>query len=414
MLDYAPELKSDVLTLVTDRLVKIDVQVQVDLEALDDEDGEEIVQEIPDLKKIEDEDEADDSDSDSDSVMSDDIQDAEAVRLKAVKENIVKVDTLIDLLFQYYSPVFSSGSTLEQENALDLLFSHFHTIILPTYRSRHTQFLLFHYSQTNDILVDRFAATCIQLIFDKRKPAILRQSAAAYLASFVARGAHVSAQVVRDVFDLLSNHLEALRVEHEPTARGPDLRRYSSFYCMVQALLYIFCFRWRDLATVDGEPVDDDFDPEQDELTFDPSIREPLSQAIYSKLNPLKVCSPAIVGEFARIAHHLRFLYVYPKLETNKHVRLISTRSLTDITANQPNRDTVDSLSGAFQLDAYFPFDPYQLPTSKRWLEGDYVEWKGLPGLDRREADTEEEELDVDDEEDVEEEGTATDSDDDE
>ena len=406
LLDYAPELKSEVLTLITDRLVKIDVQVQVDLEDLEDEDGDQIVQEIPDLQELDDE---EPGDSDSDSVMSDDVQDGEAMRMKAIKANIAKVDTIIDLLFQYYSPVFTSGSTLEQENSLDLLFSHFNTIMLPTYRSRHTQFLLFHFGQTNDILVDRFAATCIQIILDKRKPAILRQSAAAYLASFVARGAHVPSHVVRDVFDLLSNHLDTLRKEHEPFARGPDLRRYSSFYCMVQALLYIFCFRWRDLATQDGEPVGAEFDPAQDELTFDPSVREQLSQGIYSKLNPLKVCSPAIVGEFARIAHHLRYLYVYPKLETNKRLRLTTTRSLADTNLNQPNRDTVD-LGDAVQLDAYFPFDPYQLPRSKRWLDGDYVEWKGVPGMDKMEADTEEDDINVDDEDDRSI-GTATESD---
>ena len=33
------------------------------------------------------------------------------------------------------------------------------------------------------------------------------------------------------------------------------------------------------------------------------------------------------------------------------------------------------------QLDAFFPFDPYQLPKSKRWLEGDYMVWKGVPGM---------------------------------
>jgi hypothetical protein len=35
--EYAPELKSDIFALITDRLVKIDVQTQVDLDELDDE-----------------------------------------------------------------------------------------------------------------------------------------------------------------------------------------------------------------------------------------------------------------------------------------------------------------------------------------------------------------------------------------
>jgi RNA polymerase I-specific transcription initiation factor RRN3 len=57
-----------------------------------------------------------------------------------------------------------------------------------------------------------------------------------------------------------------------------------------------------------------------------------------------------------------------------------------------------------YQLDAYFPFDPYQLPRSRRWLEGDYVEWRGIPGLDQDE-DSDSGADDDGDEED----GTATD-----
>ena len=31
-------------------------------------------------------------------------------------------------------------------------------------------------------------------------------------------------------------------------------------------------------------------------------------------------------------------------------------------------------------LEGYFPFDPYKLPRSGKWLVDDYLEWKGLPG----------------------------------
>ena len=89
------------------------------------------------------------------------------------------------------------------------------------------------------------------------------------------------------------------------------------------------------------------------------------------------------------------------------------TRSLADTNLNQPNRDIGD-LGDAVQLDAYFPFDPYQLPRSKRWLEGDYVEWKGIPGLHKEETETEEEELPVGSEDEDEAAGTGTDDDDEE
>ena len=72
------------------------------------------------------------------------------------------------------------------------------------------------------------------------------------------------------------------------------------------------------------------------------------------------------------------------------------------------------------QLDEYFPFDPYQLPKSKRWLAGDYREWKGIPGLDKvddsssdseesesgdSESDSDDDDDDVEEEEDEDDEG---------
>lgn len=386
IIDYAPELRSDILALITDRLVKIDVQIQVDMEDLEDEIENDIVHSGSATGLIEPE--GEDGISDSESMISDGTDDAESQRIKKLKGNIQKIDYIIDALFEYYAIPFTTGTVVDKENALDLLLTHFQNIILPTYRSRHSQFLLFHYSQSSPVLIDRFATACIQIIFSKSQPTIIRQYAAAYLASFVARGAHVSSEVVRDVFDLLGTHLENLRSEYEGSCRGPDLRRYGPFYSTSQALLYIFCFRWRDLTTaaLEDDVLRDDL--ELDEVSFPPSIRDLLHQTIYSKLNPLKICSPSIVAEFARIAHHLHLIYVYPLLETNKRLRISSFRNLASMAMEsrfgQVERETRADDDRGSQLDAYFPFDPYHLPRSRRWLEGDYVEWRGIPGLDDR------------------------------
>jgi RNA polymerase I-specific transcription initiation factor RRN3 len=411
IIEYAPELRADILALITEKIVKIDVQIQVDMEDFEDDVGDDLVEDLS-RPRIPDDDEI----SDDESVTSDDDStDVEARRLKAVKENIRKIDLMIDQLFEFYAPPFTHGTDDDKSNTLDLLLSHFQSIILPTYRSRHTQFLLFHFSQFTPELVDRFAATCIEIIFSKTQPAIARQSAAAYLASFVARGARVSASVVRDVFDMLGDHLSTLRETYEGGCHGPDLRRYGPFYSTAQALLYIFCFRWRDLATTTQEDdgiVDEDLDPE--DVTFSPFIKEVLHRAIYSKLNPLKVCSPAIMAEFARIAHHLRFMYVFPLLEANKRIRMSTFRSITamaDPRFSHVERDTRAVDERGYQLDAYFPFDPYQLPRSRRWLEGDYVQWRGIPGVDDHAADDDLDSAADEDEEDVGDDPTATDED---
>ena len=56
------------------------------------------------------------------------------------------------------------------------------------------------------------------------------------------------------------------------------------------------------------------------------------------------------------------------------------------------------------QLEAYFPFDPYHLPKSKRWVENDYNEWelpRGLRTGDDEDEDTDEIEDQAEDEVDV-------------
>ena len=391
IIQYVPELKAEILALITERLVKIDVQVQVDMDDLEEGVEDKLLQGERNSQGTHLGDADDDSascDSSTSSIVS---MDEETRRLKDLKSNVRKMDAILEELFQFYCPLFETPSSKETDRAFDMLLNHFTNIILPTYRSRHSQFLLFHFAQTSENLIDKFAGMCVYIASDQARPTLLKQSAAAYLASFVARGTHVSAQIVQDVFTLLGAHLDRIRADHESSCQGPNLRRFGTFYSLAQALLYIFCFRWRDLTTYSDGPVEED-EPvalENEEMQWTPGIKEILSRAIYSKFNPLKVCSPSIVNEFASIANHLRFMYVYPLLESNKRLHLYrsAASSCSQIAPGRIGHDInfiKDRDDSPQQLDAYFPFDPYNLPISKKWLEGDYVDWQGVPGLHGR------------------------------
>lgn len=409
ILDYAPELRPDTLALITERLVKIDVQVQVDIEDLEDEEGEGLVEELPQIRpdlldQFEDDSDSSGDDSDSDGVDEDEDEDAQ--RTKDIRKNVEKMDSVLDILFSYYNRDFKSSKTSTGASVvIDILMSQFITTILSTHRSRHTQFLLFHFAQQSPDYVDILVGTCVQKVLDKKQPTLTRQNASAYLASFVARGMHVPSNVVRDVFDYIRDELDRMREEIEPTCSGPDLRRYSSYYCLVQSLLYIFCFRWRDLELrYEDEEEDDDDDldaPHSPGHQWRPGTKEAFTCHLYSKLNPLKVCSPAITEEFARVANHLGVIYIYHIIETNKRIRLANySVSMLGSMYGQPDREGALSVSqdeGHHHLDAYFPFDPYHLPKSKRWIEGDYRDWSPIPGLVDEEAD----DSDSDDEDDI-------------
>lgn len=416
MIEYAPELKAEILTLITERLVKIDVEVQEEIEDLEEEVEERIVLGGKSLQTHPEESD-DEDDSDAESVSSSEMSvTPEEHHLRALRDTVAKLDDVLDLLFAHYSPLFAHGKVFEVNDTFEHLMSQFSTFVLPTYRSRHTQFLIFHFAQFSQSYAERFALALARMAFGRSSASHGSISAAAYLASFIARGARVSGSLIRETFHLLAGHLNALRDTYEPACRGPDLSRYSTFYATAQAMLYIFCFRWRDFIVTSDDTDLDNYDIyDQGEPDWMPGIKETLTRAIYSKLNPLKVCSPPIVGQFAAIANHLRFMYVIPLLETNKRLRLSSYRSLASMTigiggisemgaSKRENTLTNQSGESHHQLDAFFPFDPYQLPKSKKWLEGDYMVWKAVPGMEEDDEDEEDSSDEEEDEEDDDEE----------
>jgi RNA polymerase I-specific transcription initiation factor RRN3 len=294
-----------------------------------------------------------------------------------------------------------------RDAAIEQVISLFHSLILPTYRSRHPQFLVFHFAQSDPIIVDRFVTSCVAVLVDKKQPHLLRHSAAAYFSGFVGRGAHVSPQVVQDCLELLCDHLTDLRKKYEPVCRGPDLKRFGDFYAAFQAILYIFCFRWRDVASTSSDlESDSELDDDEEEVEvyhFPESLRDSLRMAIYSPLNPLRVCTPVIVEQFAKLTYALQLFYVYPKLEENKHVRVQSSqvRTMADLTISNPDRD-LSWMGDNGMLEGYFPYDPYHLPISQHWIEGDYVQWKGIPGEEVNDSDSEDEGMDEDEDEELE------------
>ena len=402
LIGVVPELKSEVIAMITSELVKLDVSVQADLDDEDDDLGDELLQDVSSsqtlvaetsklssgLGKVVDDD--DDGSTTEESDIEDD-EDAhpDVLRRRKLRDSVCQVDAVMDLLFQHYDKLILSSLEV-RESTIAQLVAHFENIILPTYRSRHPQFLIFHFAQTSPVTVDRFVTSCIQILNDKTLPPVLRQSSAAYLAGFVGRGAHVSPEVVKDCFTMLCDDLNELRNDIEPRCAGPDLKRHSTFYATMQAIMYIFCFRWRDLATASFD-MDEDESGDEDEpvhFYFSDKIRETLIGSIYSKLNPLRVCTPAIVQQFAKIAHQLDFMYVFTKIEANKHIRLTTSRTaIADLAVNQPDRD-LSWVGENGVMEGYFPYDPYHLPISKHWVEDDYLEWRGIPEPNEEESDS--------------------------
>lgn len=185
------------------------------------------------------------------------------------------------------------------EASKDALFHHllhlFSRSILPTFKCRHVQFLLFWYCSLEQDFSDFFLGFLIhkaiytgttdtnqqqqqidQSMYErdrstgssKTEPMVLRQASASYVASFVSRARYISPSYTRTVVFNLCSYLEAHLEAHsnaiaainlvglqgvadEKTRRlgsaQPGNEEHAIFYAVAQAVFYIFCFRWKDL-----------------------------------------------------------------------------------------------------------------------------------------------------------------------
>ncbi|ROW16244.1 hypothetical protein VPNG_01839 [Cytospora leucostoma] len=389
--EYAPDMGPEIMELITDRLVKIDVQIQVDLDEADDDIAAGVIHQLQSSRGDDDDD--DDDISDVESVASDESDDRHELtgRILKAAQHIQKMDYIMNALFKVYEPIFADPDSEKAGDIFENMLSEFVNIVLPTYSSRHTQFIIFHFSQLSENLMDRFAGVLLDIAFGNQNSMVTRQNAAAYLASFAARGKKVPAESVRTICTVLIKHIDSYRYRHQATAR-PDLRRFTPYYALFQGLLYIFCFRWRDLVIETPDAVNPD-EPASylgQELVWMEELYSLLRANIWSEFNPLRVCHPTIVQEFAKLAGHLGFMYVHDKIDANRRIYLSSyvsssVEALRETASHNPYDESW------LQLTPYFPFDPYQLPESRHWVDDDYVPYNPFPGLDDDDDDSDEE-----------------------
>ncbi|KAF2093120.1 RNA polymerase I-specific transcription initiation factor RRN3 [Rhizodiscina lignyota] len=385
---YAPEMRNGILGLAIDRVVKIDVQLQKDAEFLQDE-FDTIMRQIIQKRQeklrnngeLSDPEDSDDSDDESEDEFE---LDTDEKRIIHLKESVHKLDELMDLLFNFYHPIFTKGSNFEIDEAFDHMMTQFKRTILPVFQARYTQFLIFHFAQSSPRLMDRFVATCLDVLTDPTRPDYIRLAAASYVASFVSRSKRASSDIVLHTVRYLCIDLESFRDKHEHHNSVADPHRFPTYYFIAQAIIYIFCFRWRMFMDLD-EDEDDEFIENvvfgYERPRWISPMRQLITRNICCRLNPLKVCAPEIVEQFNKLATALQFTTATSLIAANKRLRI--SRPTVEAIAGYGAREAGMSggLNEMFQLEAFFPFDPYHLPQSRKWLESDYIEWTPPPGV---------------------------------
>jgi RNA polymerase I-specific transcription initiation factor RRN3 len=286
-----------------------DTEVAYDFDTADDDDERDI---------------SDDSDSDSDD-DSDSGSDSDGVQVAVldIKKMTKKLDGMLFLVFSYLEGYVNSCRHLPTPNGrmpapveelFLVLLQIFMGTILQTFKSRHTQFILFYIVSLSPQFSDYFLGALGTKILDKSQPEVIRVSAAAYMSSFVSRAKYLDIRQVLMVIDMLGNFVLELVAKVDTGSNVlPDADRYAVFYAVVQALMYIFCFRWRVLEVGAENKIrssKDDFDSagmivgSMDSPDVNSSHRgtgrqwhsglNSLQRVVTSRLNPLKVSTPSM------------------------------------------------------------------------------------------------------------------------
>ncbi|KAK6342699.1 hypothetical protein TWF718_008091 [Orbilia javanica] len=406
VLKYAPAGKAKILGLIFEKMINLDGEIQINLEDLEEGEGEELDrqlrlsleskngQNLSDSGIGEDEeDEDEDSDADDDE-DEEDPESSEPRTIEMIRETVDKLDAMLNLVFVYYDSKLPKESTAEptQEDLEDfeLLLHFFDNIILPTFKSQYVQFIVFWAAQKSPVFMDIFLGMLVERAMDPTKPQVARQAAAAYIASFVARAKLLGRDAVRSVVHMLCLWLEKFLKDREVECTSPNVRKFGGFYAVFQAVMYIFCFRWRDLRGKTALPVGEDEaieDISRSSQSWAPGLQV-IDRLLMSRFNPLKVCSQNVVNQFAEVASHFGVFYCYSIIERNKRGNLFS------------RKNSSTELPEATQLETYFPFDPFKLSHSKVWVEPLYQQWEPVPGIKKDGDDDEDDEDDDDDSDD--------------
>lgn len=190
----------------------------------------------------------------------------------------------------------------EAYRLFDMLLPIFESNILTTHRCKYVQFLLF-YLCTKDTqrLPTRFIDRLTELALDPQEPLVLRQSALAYLASFLARFKTVTGRTVAKTLDSLCESMEDYleNVEKKNIDEGVNSDRgivpsHLIFFSVCQAVYYVVAFHH---STVGGEDILEG----KDKCSV--RLRERLRRLTGCSLKPLEHCLESVRKEFLRLAH---------------------------------------------------------------------------------------------------------------
>ena len=352
MTEYFPNERMSILTLVVDRLVQLDANLPI---------GEDLYEDEEDVEKSDDDDASNDSTKKSSRKSRDQI----------CRDNL---DQGMKVMFEYIKTHHD-----DNENHLNDLYQDmlkvFESNVMPSYATGHVQYLMFYIC---GLRPEKFALQLCEWFWRQfislSTPSISRQTAVAYIASMIARAKYIPVMHLRTFLKRITNWIHSYLSARSDVGIDysyVNVKAHGPFYAACQAILYIIAFR-------------------QDEITQGHKSLEFLSKLglgriVTCSLNPLKVCLPPVVKNFASMARHYQLAYCETVIQRNARLDLPVVGSLSSNTS-------VIGEAKPCLLDTFFPFDPYRLRDSKAFISNMYREYQGTLDEEDSSEDSDEEE----------------------
>ena len=260
-----------------------------------------------------------------------------------------RLDVMMTLTLEFLHGVAAQNAHVAQA-LFETLWQSFETTILPTYQTKHVQYLLFYLCSLQEALPSAFIERLLTKALSIGAPLLVRQTAVAYVGSYVSRANYVDMACTRAALTALCSWLNEYIRDQATTADPQALRSNSqlhiAFYANCQAAFYIICFRLEDLLDMEGG------------ATFVASLG--LNMIVKSRLCPLLVCQKIVVKEFVRLTKEHQIVYCA------QYMRRQSVISIP-VQLERGYRAAPSALEPApNQLEDFFPFDPYLLQVCVR------------------------------------------------
>lgn len=296
ILDYAPQLRSDILSLIINRLMVLDVN-------------------IPRVETDnEDEDSMDDS-SECESTLGNEtngVEENNITETDKVHPIAHKLDVCMELILRYMHNSCFIERVVQVDSLKGLYFDIlqiFETVILPTHASQYVQYIIFYICSFKTAVVEAFVDWLWRKVSDPNVPSVMRQSSVAYIASLLIAATFVTTGLVKEIqFKMCKWIHDYINMQDQSKYMNDENKEHTVFYSVCQALFLVITKRHNDYP---------------DSKKYILYLQElDLAKIITCKLNPLKACHPEIVHNFAEITRMYQLAYCYTIIESNTRSQL--------------------------------------------------------------------------------------------